>query len=105
MDSFAGVRVVCVGDVMIERYGSDSTAVRELLNWYKRRVAHHGVAAAEGWPWSYASFDSGAPIARAARLLWRARADLYSAFDDPFATGPGTLHTWLAREQPELLEA
>ena len=93
-----------VGDVMTERYARGNTEVFELVNWYKRRVAHHSIPVADEWPWSYDKFDSGEKIPRRLRLLWRQRADLQTAFDDPFATGPATLHDWIRRERPDLLD-
>lgn len=98
-------KIGSVGDVMTERYARRNTEVFELVNWYKRRVARHSLPEADAWPWSYAAFDSGERIPRRLRLLWRQRADLQSAFDDPFATGRGTLHDWVRRERPELMEA
>jgi len=96
-------KIGSVGDVMTERYARGNTEVFELVNWYKRRVAHHTLPVADAWPWSYACFDTGEKIPRRLRLLWRQRADLHAAFDDPFVTGAGTLHDWIRRERPALL--
>ena len=36
-------------------------------------------------------------------MLFRSRGDLYTHFDHPFASGPGTYQDWLSREAPNLL--
>jgi hypothetical protein len=90
---------------MTERYAGRNIEVFELVNWYKRRIAHYSLPEADSWPWSYGRFDNGEPIPRRLRLLWRNRADLQAAFDDPFATGRRTLHEWVRRERPDLLDA
>jgi len=64
-------KIGSVGDVMTERYARGNTEVLELVNWYKRRVAHHTLPVADAWPWSYACFDTGENIPRRLRLLWR----------------------------------
>jgi len=97
-------KIGSVGDVMIERYARDNMPAYELLAWYKRQIAAHRTEALDGQPWCYGAFDDGTPVPRGVRLLWRERADLYAAHDDPFATGAGSLHAWLTRERPDLLE-
>ena len=97
-------KIGSVGDVMIERYARDTVTAYELLAWYKRQIAAHRTEVLDSQPWCYAAFDDGTPIPRGVRLLWRERADLYAAHDDPFATGAGTLHAWLRHERPDLLE-
>jgi hypothetical protein len=92
-----------VGDLMTERYAGDNLEVYELVTWYKRAVARETFPAAEAWPWRFGRFASGEEIPRAARLLWRERADLVAAFADPFAAGPGTYRGWIARERPDLM--
>ncbi len=92
-----------VGDVMTERYAGDNLEVFEIWQWYKRQVTAKTVAGIPKRYWHYGTFDTGAPIAKTARVLFRNRGDLYDHFDDPFATGPGTYHAWLAHEQPDLL--
>ena len=94
-----------IGAVMTERAAVDNLVVYEVVNWYGRAVAENTLAAAEQAPWHYARFDQGEPVPRAVRLLWRARPDLFAAFDDPFATGDDSFHAWLQREQPGLLAA
>ena len=82
-----------IGDTMTRRYGADNHEVAEIWAWYKRQLATEAAVSAP--PWRYARFDDGTEIPRAVRLLYRARPDLAAVFDDPYATGPGTLHEWL----------
>ena len=93
-----------VGDVMIERYGGDSVEAVEIWSWYRRQVARRQPAGVPHGYWHYAAFTDGTAVPRAARLLYRERRDLRTAFDDPFdAAGP--FRAWLSEEQPALLKA
>jgi hypothetical protein len=89
-----------VGGVMTERYAADNVEVYEVVNWYKRQIDANGIDAVVNWPWQYGRFANGAPVPRAARLLFRSRPDLFDAFDDPYADD---FHAWLTREMPALL--
>ena len=87
-----------LGDTMTKRYAGDRYPVYEIWNWYKDRVANASEAGIpERW-WAYQSYDDGAPIERGHRLLYRHRADLQTAFPNPFATGDGSFRQWLDRE-------
>lgn len=90
------------GNVMTERYAGENFEVHELVAWYRRELEAAAVAAAEAHPWHYGSWQDGTAIPRAARLLWRARADLRRAFADPFDAG-GLLH-WIATQEPAILD-
>lgn len=90
------------GDLMTERYAGDNFEVHELVASYRREVAAATLPAVEGHPWHYGRFGDGTPIPRAARLLWRNRADLRRAFADPF--DPDGLRAWITREAPDILE-
>ncbi|MBU6500172.1 MAG: hypothetical protein KGQ40_16730 [Rhodospirillales bacterium] len=92
-----------VGAAMTERYAQDDLAVYDLLNWYRRAVRDETVAGLGAW--YYGFFESGAAIPRAARLVWRARADLWARFEDPFAGGAAGYETWLRDEMPGLMES
>jgi hypothetical protein len=89
------------GDVMIERHAGENVEAHEILGWYKRAVAAASPAGLGACPWHYGQFADGAPIPRAARLLWRDRPDLRRAFADPF--DPAQLKAWLADQMPETL--
>ncbi len=93
------------GEMMLDRHGHGDIALYELLAWYRRQTARLTVPEVAALPWSFGSFDDATPVTPPIRRLWRERADLYRAFEDPFATGPGTLHDWLGRERPDLMVA
>ncbi len=89
-----------VGDAMTRRYAGDNFPVYEIWSWYKRQVdAATDPAIPPRW-WAYGAYRDGTPIARAHRLLYRGRADLQSAFPDPYAAGPDGFRAWI-QENPE----
>lgn len=94
-----------IGDTMTARYAQGRHEPHELWRWYGRRLAAYADAAIPpGW-WHYGRFSDGTPISRAARLLYRNRADLQRAFDDPFQAGGGSLLEWLRGNAADVLEA
>ncbi|HEY3695519.1 hypothetical protein [Phenylobacterium sp.] len=92
-----------LGDAMTKRYAGANPAVYEIWSWYRRQVTAAGDPAIPARYWAYGTFDDGAPIDRAQRLLYRGRQDLQAAFPDPFATGAGTFWAWLAEEGRQAL--
>jgi hypothetical protein len=94
-----------VGEIMTERAAQDNLEVYEVVNWYRRALAEQHVAAVADWPWAYGRFDQGEPVGRAVRLLWRARPDLYNAYDDPYVTAGDSLYARLQRDLPSILTA
>ena len=100
---FHFTKVGGVGDAMLERYGGDQVEVFELLAWYRRGLDRHAGRGA-AVPWHYGWFSNGTAIPRAARRLYRVRADLMGHFPDPFdADGADSFHGWLVHEHPEML--
>lgn len=85
----------------IDRAAGRQLAPYELGAYYERACAASGAPAARGW--AYARFDGGAPIARAARRLWRRDRELGARFADPFAEGPRSFRAYLQASRPELL--
>lgn len=73
------------GALMTERYAAGNAEAHELLAWYRRQLAAETDPAAAAHPWAYGYFADGTAIPRAARLLWRTRADLRARIADPFA--------------------
>jgi hypothetical protein len=91
-----------VGDAMTDRYAGAAHEPHELWRWYGRRLAAHDAPRVpEDW-WHYGRFSDGTPIPRAARLLYRQRADLMAFFDDPYDVSPGGLREWLEVNAPEV---
>ncbi len=96
-------KIGTAGDVMVRRYAGPNLAVFEIWEWYRRQIAPGPAARAGAVPWHYGQFADGRPIPKSLRLLFRGRADLLAAFDDPFRTGPGSYIDWVRSENPELL--
>lgn len=89
-----------VGDSMTRRYAGDNIEIYELWAWYRRQIA---AAAASGIPdryWHYAKFTSGTAIQKAARVLYRHRLDLQSAFPNPFDSTGGGFEAWYRANAP-----
>ena len=85
----------------LDRSAGRRLAPYELETYYARACAAAGAPATRGW--AFARFDGGAPIARAARRLWRRDRDLAARFADPFVEGPRSYRAYLQANRPELL--
>ena len=92
-----------VGDTMTQRYARDNTEIYELWWWYRQQVTDAtSPDIPQGW-WHYGQFDDGRAIPKAARELYRSRADLRSTYPAPFGTGAGSFQEWL-RKNTDLLD-
>jgi hypothetical protein len=84
-----------LGDQMTQRYAGENIEIFELWRWYREQVAAGtDTAIPKGW-WAYGQFDTGQPVPKSVRELYRNRVDLRTAFKSPFATGDGSLLQWL----------
>ena len=92
-----------VGDTMTERYAGDNTEVFEIWQWYKRVLEENATTALARTGWHYGRFSNGEPILRAARVLFRRRADLMAQFADPFNIAGDSFYLWLQRNAPQAL--
>jgi len=101
---FHFTKINTAGDIMIEKNARDNVEVMELWNWYKRSLPEVGLEIPKNY-WHYGNFDNGAPIPKAARLLFRERTDLFEYFDNPFSTSGDCYFEWLRREEPSILAA
>ena len=82
---------------MLNKYGSDNSALLELRRWYLDECARQGQAELGGRDARWSRFDDGTLIEPRQRVLYRTRADLQRAFPDPFATKDpksSYLHWW-----------
>lgn len=75
-------------EAMLNKYGADNPALRELRNWYLAECDKAGQQQLGKWPGKYGTFDDGTTITRAQRVLYREREDLQKVFSDPFSTQP-----------------
>jgi hypothetical protein len=83
---------------MTRRYAGRNFPVYEIWAWYKREVAAATDPAIPDRWWAFGAYDDGTPITKAARVLYRERGDLQTAFANPFASGPGSFQSWLDAE-------
>jgi hypothetical protein len=78
-----------LGDLMTQKYARENTEIYELWACYRRWVEKYK---AENFPsgwWRYGHFDNGQKIPKAARVLYRSRADLMSEFPNPYRCSSG----------------
>lgn len=87
-----------IGDAATRRYADGNLEVYEIWNWYKRLVDEKTDPGIARDAWAYDRYDDDRHITPAHRRLYRSRADLRSAFPEPFASGPGTFQAWLDAE-------
>ncbi len=88
-----------VGDTMTRRYAGKNFPVYELWAWYRRQAEEATSRSVPSGYWAFGKFESGTPIPKAARELYRHRVDLQQAFKDPYKSGPGSLEEWLRHER------
>ncbi len=89
-----------VGEAMTRRYAQGRTDVFEIWAWYMRQEEKFRSALIPTRWWHFGTYDDGTPIAKADRVMYRARKDLQDAFPEPFSTGAGTYSEWLSMQQP-----
>jgi len=90
-------------EVMLKRYGTSSPVLFALREWYIAECRKNGQDALGKLPSKYSRYANGEPVAKAHRLLYRAREDLQAAFPDPFDTSDvnrSYLH-WFRANAPE----
>jgi hypothetical protein len=86
-----------VGDQMTRRYAHNNPEVLEIWAWYKRAVARARAPEVPDRYWHYGSFSNRRRIPDSVRTLYRDRADLRAAFNDPFDVENG-FFDWLIAE-------
>ncbi|MCP1273999.1 hypothetical protein NKW43_09940 [Gluconobacter albidus] len=101
---FHFTKVDTAGEVMLERYGSESIALFELLRWYREAIRKQQPAEVPARYWYYGTYEDGTPIRRPERLIYRDRKDLQLAFPDPYRSGPESFQSWCTLHKGELSE-
>jgi hypothetical protein len=71
---------------MLRKYGSEMPALFELRRWYLAECDRLGQGTYGARAWAYECFDNREPITPVHRKLYRDRADLQSAFPNPYST-------------------
>ncbi len=88
--------------------GRSSSGVQTLIDWYLQvtRLLEHDTLS--GQPWAYGTFEDGSIIPAGARIVYRERIDLQSAFPDPFSSSVNSYQAWYTSqgllEYPELFD-
>lgn len=85
-----------LGDVMTQRYARENFEIYEIWSWYRRQIEKYSEAAIPSDWWKYSQFSNGAPVPKAARVLYRERQDLQQVFADPFDAEGASFFQWLA---------
>lgn len=94
--------------VMANVNGSDSCGLQQLIDWYQRvtRTLEHDSLSSQAW--AFRAFDDGTLIPVGARILYRERMDLQSAFSNPFSSAEKSYQSWYfnqgPNEYPELFD-
>jgi len=92
--------------VMAGINGSDSSGLQQLIDWYQRVTRTLENDSLSRQDWKYRTFDDGTPIPAGARVLYRERIDLQSAFSNPFLSSEKSYKNWYfsqgKKEYPEL---
>src|SRR5262245_13427851 len=83
-----------------DRFTLDAVPVLEpLFVHYRQRVLGAGHAETRRWPYGFARFSNGVPIARQIRRLHWSLGDHARPFGDPFQTEhPGSFWSWLGED-------
>lgn len=87
-----------VGDTMTRRYAGQNFPVYELWAWYRQQAKAATSDSIPAGYWAFGHFESGIPIPKPARELYRHRVDLQQAFPDPYKSGHGSFEEWLRNE-------
>ncbi len=87
---------------MLNKYGSQMPALRELRDWYLAQCDLAGQRELGTLPWSFAIFDNGRLVTPLHRKRYREREDLRKAFPAPYFTGdvnPSYYHWFEANDE------
>jgi hypothetical protein len=71
--------------IMASKNGNNNPALEELVSWYSDQIQVLVNDPLAKQPWAFGTFDSGSPILKEQRLVYRLRGDLQAKFPDPYA--------------------
>ncbi len=80
--------------IMSRKNATGNNTVADLVNWYTNTTEGLSKDPLSMVPWHYGTFSDGVKIPNAARIIYRERVDLQSAFPDPFNTNQGGYKSW-----------
>jgi hypothetical protein len=72
--------------IMASKNGNNNPALEELVTWYANHIQLLADDPLAKESWAYGQFDSGSPIVKEQRLVYRLRRDLQLKFPDPYKT-------------------
>lgn len=81
---FHFTKVDTVGEEMLVRYAGNSTAVLEILKWYRARVRERAVSNLPKGYWHFSTYADGRAVTREDRLAMRRLRAAGKNPDDPF---------------------
>jgi hypothetical protein len=68
---------------------------REVFERFRGALVAEGYGETSQWPYAYARFDNGVPIADTVRSIYRQLGDAVEAFGEPRQTADGSFFSWL----------
>lgn len=87
--------------IMARKNAPGNTSVQALVDWYREQTRFDDQDPAAQVRWAYARYSDGSEIPQAHRRLYRERADLQSAYPDPFdADQSNCLRSWMLHQGP-----
>jgi hypothetical protein len=92
-----------IGDAMTRRYAADNSEVYEIWAWYKRKVDQFSDDKISDGYWHYRHFSNHELIPKEARVLYRSRLDLQTAFQNPFEASGYSFYRWLLENNRNIL--
>ena len=93
--------------IMAAKNGSGNDALNKLVSWYSDEIKPLANDPLTHRPWAFHTFESGNPITKEQRIVYRSRRDLQLTFPNPFSQD-GYESWWNNRaesEYPELFNA
>ncbi|MCJ2046849.1 hypothetical protein MKK58_20240 [Methylobacterium sp. J-078] len=76
-------KIANAGAAMVDRYAGRSSAIYELVKWYRSSLDRYEDTRLKGY-WAYGVYSDGTSILHEHRVLYRSRPDLQEDFPNPF---------------------
>lgn len=83
---FHFTKVDTVGEDILVSHAVNSTAVLEILTWYRRKVREHAVTGLPSRYWYFSTYADGRPVTSEDRLAMRRRNAACQGPSDPFSS-------------------
>lgn len=86
------------GAQMLRKYAGNMDSAIQMWDEYFAELVKEGQLSGSDSGWSFACYDDGESIDKNIRRLYRNRADLKSAFPNPYSTNEPSLKSWYRAE-------